>query len=145
MLETIIYVSRSQIALADARSEVANIVATASQANRLADISGALIYTGGHFAQVLEGASEQLEPLMSRILADRRHREVNILLRVPLGDRRFAQWAMAYSGPSHFVDRHIAPFTCLRRGGSACVLAADRILGIATRFIARQPPTPALS
>jgi hypothetical protein len=145
LLETIVYVSRSLIPAADARQEVDNIVDRAMQANRVADISGALLYTGGHFAQILEGEADRLDPLIARIAADRRHGDVTILLRGPLAERRFALWACAYSGPSHFVDRHIAPFTCLRKGGSACVIAADRILGIASRFIARQTPVPSLT
>ncbi|MHA6724050.1 BLUF domain-containing protein [Sphingomonas sp. RS2018] len=106
-LESLLYISESTIAPNDTDLEVRRIVAAARLVNQTLEITGALLFTGTHFAQVLEGAPDSVERLMASIRRDPRHHEVVIVAREPLETRYFADWSLAYNGPSQFVSRHV--------------------------------------
>ena len=80
------YVSRSARGIADA--EVQEIVRISQARNLEKGLTGMLLFTGAHFAQVLEGDPAQLDPLFEAILADPRHSDVRVLGREPLARRR---------------------------------------------------------
>lgn len=109
MLETALYVSRSMLEPLVAQDIVANIVTTSQRQNRKAGVTGGLIFTGRHFAQVLEGESGALDTLLQTIADDDRHAGMHILHRKPIASRFFFDWAMAYNGPSKRVEGHVAP------------------------------------
>jgi len=62
--------------------------------NRLAGITGCLLYRDGYFMQMLEGKRETLFALMEKIKADVRHRDVRIVIEGPARRRAFADWGM---------------------------------------------------
>ena len=45
--------------------------------------------------------------LMAFIHNDSRHRNVKVVDITPISSRQFADWQMAYQGPSQFVSRHV--------------------------------------
>lgn len=92
LLRQVFYVSRS---LADAR-EVETLVAHARERNRAHAITGALMFTGGHFAQWIEGPPQDLQATLARIESDRRHDAVTRLLEGDSAQRRFDGWTMAF-------------------------------------------------
>ncbi|QHI97224.1 blue light sensor protein [Xylophilus rhododendri] len=92
-LHQIFYVSRS-LALP---GQVSDILLVARVRNAQAGITGALLCTGGFFAQVLEGPREALQRTMACIDADARHADVTRLLQAGLDARRFADWSMAFT------------------------------------------------
>ena len=106
-LESLLYVSESKIDPADAQNEVKRILATSHAWNSSVGITGALLFTGTHFAQVIEGEEDVVGQLIASIANDPRHAIVNIVVRDPLTARRFPDWSMAYNGPSQFVSRHV--------------------------------------
>lgn len=106
---SICYVSRSSLEESKALEEVSDIVIFASSNNAQLSVTGGLLYTGAHFAQVLEGPQEHVEELLSKIEKDRRHTDVTTVDMRPIKRRNFPSWAMAYSGPSPLLDRHIKP------------------------------------
>lgn len=106
-LSTLLYISRCAIPERDAQSEVHRIVATAVARNPALGLTGALLFTGMHFAQVLEGKGESIDRLMDAVTRDARHDHVLIVEQGPIAERRFADWSMAYFGPSQFVSRHV--------------------------------------
>ena len=85
--------------------EVASIVKKSIAGNAEVGVTGALLYTGSHFAQALEGDGERIEQLLRSILADPRHSQVTVVHRDQVAERRFASWHMAYRGPATYVDR----------------------------------------
>lgn len=103
----LLYVSVSELPPSDALDEVTSIVKSSVQRNVNQGVTGALIYTGAHFAQALEGDDRPIEHLMKRIRADARHRSILEVHRDSLTDRRFATWAMAYRGQATYVDQPI--------------------------------------
>ena len=86
----VFYVSRSLAGV----GEIDRLIATARRRNSEAGISGLLVFTGGHFAQWIEGAPLPLAATMARIEADGRHTSVSRLLDGPAPQRRFPQWSM---------------------------------------------------
>lgn len=106
-LLSLLYVSRSTIDSARAKTVVTNIVETARRVNPKMEITGALLFTEAHFAQILEGPTGAVDTLMKSIAADTRHREILIVDRLPVQSRSFDQWSMAYFGRVRFVERHI--------------------------------------
>lgn len=107
VLSSLLYISRSTIAPSDAEAVVGQIVATSIARNPGAGLTGALLFTGTHFAQILEGETAEIERLMKVVSCDTRHDQIMIVEQSTLAQRQFDDWSMAYFGPSQFVSRHV--------------------------------------
>lgn len=66
----------------------------ASAANSEKGITGLLVLTGNVFLQVLEGSAQDLTALFGKIIADERHRAVELVTFQPIGGRCFEEWSM---------------------------------------------------
>lgn len=106
-MERLIYVSESNIEESEADAVIAQIVANSQSRNAQLNLTGALIFTGTHFAQVLEGYKKSIDEVMASVQRDRRHGAVTVVDRSPINERQFSKWAMAYQGPSQFVSRQV--------------------------------------
>lgn len=87
------YISRSKLT---SGTDIQHIVHASRSRNATLAITGALVYSGDHFAQVLEGIPEALAPLMSAIRHDARH---TILWEWPIQptvERWYPEWSMGY-------------------------------------------------
>jgi len=62
--------------------------------NARAGITGALVFRGKHFSQVIEGPPAVVRRLMDTISRDARHRAVRMLYECKATQRRFGSWAM---------------------------------------------------
>jgi hypothetical protein len=100
MERSLLYVSRRQATEADIR----DIVETARVRNARLQVTGALIATDTHFAQVLEGSRAAINELMDSILRDRRHEQIDVVQDRQADQRGFPTWSMAYSGRSVFAE-----------------------------------------
>ena len=90
----VLYVSR---AVGPQTSTVtASILSTAQAHNRQNGIGGVLCQGRGLYLQVLEGERSAVNRLYSRITADRRHRDVEMLHLEEVTERRYADWSMAH-------------------------------------------------
>lgn len=136
MLRSHLYVSQCLISSTNLDEALQNLVAAASRFNQANDISGALICTGGRFAQVIEGSHNALDGLIDRIAADTRHTDIVNLRNVPISRRRFGSWSLAYVGPSNYVQRNISlPMAQAKRGSKPAV---EKLLTLIEEF-ARRP------
>lgn len=103
--------------------------------NAQAGITGALYYSGPHFAQVLEGPREAVLPLIAAIVADTRHTEVTIVQEEMVPARTFADWAMAYvDGTADEIIRlspaiNFETLTLERRGPAILAMMKYLVLG----------------
>jgi len=79
-------------------SEIEAILAAAKRNNPSMQITGALLYSGGYFCQVIEGPEEAVEDLFETIQMDDRHGSVTVLHFEPIDKRGFGEWAMALAG-----------------------------------------------
>lgn len=92
------YYSRNAIAdvHADTVREVGRILAAARRRNACDDVTGALLRSEGHFAQVLEGPRDAVERTFERVQRDWRHADLVVLGREPVGARLFGGHPLAY-------------------------------------------------
>lgn len=80
------------------RNEVQDILEASQRNNPPKQITGALLYSGNHFCQLLEGPHPALQTTFEHIVRDDRHEAVNVLFFDPAPSRLFGVWAMAYAG-----------------------------------------------
>ncbi len=94
----LLYVSRSAVSTEPGQFEatIRSILAAAARHNRPAAITGALLYDRGRFLQWLEGPRAAVERRYAKIVEDPRHTDLEVVLRQPSPERRFAQWRMAF-------------------------------------------------
>lgn len=137
-MQRLIYVSKSNIEITEADAVVAQIVAEAQKRNARLNLTGALIFTGTHFAQVLEGSPEDIEEMMASLQRDSRHQMIAIVNQAPIMKRRFDDWKMAYQGRSDFMTRQLHRLLHAT-SGSEQRQAADWIIQLAHEFSVRQP------
>lgn len=77
-------------------SYLAGILSVSRTRNAQSDITGALICRPDIYLQLLEGPVGKVETLFDKIEQDDRHVEVRVLVRAPIADRLFPQWAMLH-------------------------------------------------
>jgi len=94
------FVYRSVVAIPGSseqvEAEIARIIETSRNRNAEAGLTGALVRSGTVFTQVLEGPLDALEAAYDRISADLRHAEFELIEFVPVPERGFGSWRMAY-------------------------------------------------
>ena len=98
----LVYYSRNALPRPEATqaAEVRRILASSRRNNPRAGVTGALMFNGGCFAQVLEGPREAVKRTFGRIQRDTRHADVAVLQLAPVGRRGFPAWSMAFVGRS---------------------------------------------
>lgn len=121
----LVYYSRNHIAYDDATfaSNVEEILAKSRLNNRRDEITGALLFNAGCFAQVLEGPLDKVEAAFERIQQDERHGDVSLLAHDPIDKRSFPNWAMGFIGTS---DTHAERFAGI---GSSSGFDPSRLSG----------------
>jgi hypothetical protein len=114
----LVYASRATTPFTEA--ELGALLAASRRNNMRAGISGMLLYKGGRFLQVLEGADVAVAALYERIARDGRHQEAVVLVRESIEQRQFAESSMGFSnldgpevaampGYTAFLDRPLTP------------------------------------
>jgi len=97
-LHRLFYVSRSRIDPEGQEQKQKHILELARKRNAALDVTGVLICSGDHFAQLLEGSHEVVEQLMTSIRADSRHEILREWHQQAADDSRwFPDWSMAYA------------------------------------------------
>ncbi|MGU3406922.1 BLUF domain-containing protein [Methylobacterium brachiatum] len=101
-LYRLVYASKNMLhgSEAELTAIVGQILATSQRNNARSDVTGALMFNAGAFAQVLEGPRRGVEETFERIQCDDRHSDVTVLQCGPTESRSFANWSMAFVGQS---------------------------------------------
>lgn len=73
---------------------VDDIVLPSITRNRKLDITGCLWFDNSHFFQVLEGDRSKVQGLVSSIVRDPRHRDINLLLEQEAPERLFERFGL---------------------------------------------------
>lgn len=96
----LVYCSRNLLSesRAEQNAEVQKILESSRRNNVRDGVTGALLFNGEWFAQVLEGPLARVEMTFERIQCDPRHADVTVLESGPTDARIFADWSMAYAG-----------------------------------------------
>lgn len=134
LIYRLVYYSRNEVATdADAfLAEVDDILATSRVNNARDEITGALMFNAGCFAQVLEGPLDKVEAAFERIQQDERHGEVSLLGLEPVEARSFPNWAMGFVGLS---DENAARFAAV---GTSSGFDPARLSGDELHMILRE-------
>ncbi len=100
-IQKVVYCSRNLIEgdAATRDAEIRQILETARKNNSQVNVTGALLFSTDHFAQVLEGPQQAVEAIFERIQHDSRHGDVTILESLTSEQRDFSEWSMAYVSP----------------------------------------------
>ncbi len=75
-------------------SSIEGMVEMSAERNRSLHISGALLYNGLNFLQILEGPRQALTPLYLQIRTDSRHSGVVKLVHERVSMRSYPEWGM---------------------------------------------------
>lgn len=129
---SVTYVSQAVGSVAGDPETIAREIARASApSNHALGVTGALIFTTAHFAQVLEGPPLAIENLLLKIGKDRRHRLVQVLQRRYVARRMFPEWSMAYAGGPVSLDKFMAQAL---RTGQDHLESAELLTRLITQF-----------
>ncbi|SHE77836.1 Sensors of blue-light using FAD [Modicisalibacter ilicicola DSM 19980] len=123
-LYRLVYLSRNTIVGDDSRlqEEIDDILKASRRNNSRAQVTGALMFNSGCFAQVLEGPHDKIQETFERIQCDARHTHVSVLAFDPVHERGFSEWNMAYVGQ----DAHnLALFAGLNEASGVDFAALD--------------------
>lgn len=101
-LYRLVYTSRNLVAGEEGGQQVAvaGLLAVSKRNNARVGVTGALLFNGGSFAQVLEGSKAAVETTFERIQRDPRHSDVSVLQCEPVAARGFPNWSMGFVGNS---------------------------------------------
>ncbi len=92
LLRRVVYVSRATSVLNDFQLRM--LASRASHRNATVGITGVLVHGGGWFIQAVEGPHTSVELVLSRVLRDDRHRDIEVLLDGGVRERMFRNWTM---------------------------------------------------
>ncbi len=109
MLFQLIYVSTAVEELDD--DGLIELLTTSRRNNVRDNITGMLLYRGGHFMQVMEGEYLNVMSLYDRIRVDDRHRNVDILRAEHVRARDFPDWTMGFECLDEFDPSTLSGFT----------------------------------
>lgn len=101
------YISTAAIPRAEATQAIDTIVAVSRIRNQSLDVTGALIFSGDIFAQIIEGPAKAVAELRASISRDTRHEDIRTVAVGEQISRAFLGWSLAYSGASRFVAREL--------------------------------------
>jgi len=76
--------------------QLRDLLATSRERNHAAELTGMLLYAGGHFIQTLEGVEGIVDATLARIQRDTRHRNLYVVLREEIETRAFPDWSMGF-------------------------------------------------
>jgi hypothetical protein len=101
-LYRLVYYSRNRAAYApDGMAATIDHILTSARRNNVSvDVTGALMFNAGCFAQVLEGPKAAVIHTFERIQQDERHGDVSVLSFAPIAERGFDRWSMGFVGES---------------------------------------------
>jgi hypothetical protein len=123
--------------------EYVDILAAARRNNGRLGITGALMVSGGRFAQVLEGPAGIIYSTFERIKLDTRHRYATVLKAEPVTHRVFGSWAMALAGAGPGQSMPLGASTSLDRAITDSAGASDPLIALLLSLV-QSSETPAM-
>ena len=135
-LTRLVYYSRNLIpgSEPEVAAEIQQILAASRRNNARVDVTGALMFNRGCFAQILEGPRAALEETFERIQRDRRHAAVVVLEYAPVETRAFPSWSMAFVG-ENARDREAFGGLGAESGFDPAHITAEMIFGTLQRVV----------
>jgi hypothetical protein len=91
VLHRVIYASEAVGPTGVSTLSIAQILGASEVNNRRDGITAAVMFHGGHIVQAIEGKRVDIDRLMRRLLADRRHTGLRILIDTPIPARALSE------------------------------------------------------
>lgn len=115
------------------------LVRAAAERNRELEITGALLFGGGNFMQVLEGEEKDVETIFASIRRDPRHTWVETVQRDHVDRRLFSDWSMTLCNFDESVGVDRRDFEVIRRFLEQCAVDHDATThGLVNYFASRR-------
>lgn len=105
MLHRVIYASEAVGVTGTSTLSIAQILGESEANNRRDCISACILFHRGHILQALEGGRVDLDRLMRRLLADRRHTGLRVLSDTPIIARRLSEPMSLCGDPAALLDQ----------------------------------------
>jgi hypothetical protein len=137
-ITSLLYVSDSLLDRRGEEQALDDIIATALSRNAALSVTGALLFTRKHFAQVLEGPECAVDELMVSIRKDHRHHKIDVLEIIEIERRRFPNWSMAYSGSSKYIDSFVGPIGDHSRSSDRTMMT-EHLMRLMREFASSKP------
>ena len=135
-LEHLIYASVATETFGAA--QLAELLEKSRASNELHGLTGMLLHsdTDGSFFQVLEGEPAAIDDLFQKLLLDKRHSHVTLIIREPIPERSFGGWTMGFSSVSPEKLREIPGLNdFFGKGSSFTELDAGRAKKLLSAFV----------
>ncbi len=97
-LREILYISQVTKPLSE--KDLDNLVKASRSRNAALNVTGALIFDGKTFMQLLEGYPEDLLDIYTSIFSDHRHHQIVTICNGPINSRNFEDWSMHFKHKS---------------------------------------------
>ncbi|XYD06639.1 BLUF domain-containing protein [Methylobacterium sp. NMS12] len=127
----------------EAAAAVRQILDAPRRNNAALDVTGALMFNAGAFAQVLEGPRRGVEATFERIQRDLRHDDVTVLQCGPAESRGFANWSMAFVGASRSGQARFSGLAT-ESGFDLARLDGDRVFAMLHGLVLEEEGLPAV-
>jgi len=129
------YVSRPTVWPKPREEILVDIQVVSIARNTQFEITGLLISTLAHFAQVLEGPAKAVDSIMASIMLDPRHYDIVVVRRTQLLRRRFPHWRMARFEYESIADASLTPLLVElhAEAGGAALRRFDRFVDALAR------------
>jgi hypothetical protein len=121
MLERIVYQSTASHEFGSLA--LFNLLTEAQTRNAELEITGHLLFLDGQFTQCFEGPPDKVERLWQSIQRDKRHHNIELLVRHSTEARRFPEWTMAFSTYSTFYVHGMKGFFPVDRSNDSPLIA----------------------
>lgn len=105
-LISVVYVSVADPLIRE--EDIAAILLSARRNNARDGLTGALIYNGHNFMQLLEGPAREVDACLDTIRSDARHSGMVEVRRRAIEVREFAEWSMLYDPGFEGYDEDLA-------------------------------------
>ncbi len=105
MLHRVIYASEAVGPTGVSTLSIAQILGVSEVNNRRDEITAAIMFHRGHIVQAIEGKRVDIDRLMRRLLADRRHTGLRILVDTPITNRLLSDPVSVCPDPQAILRR----------------------------------------
>ena len=113
MLHRVIYASEAVGATGASTLSIAQILGVSERNNRRDHLTSCVMFHQGHILQAIEGGRADLDRLIRRLLEDRRHSGLRILIDTPIAARRVDEPMGLCADPAALLGR--LGLACLSR------------------------------
>jgi len=105
-LLSVIYISVADPLIGE--QDIAALLVEARRNNQRDALTGALIFNGHNFLQLLEGPADKVDACLDKIRRDPRHSGMIEVRRRTIDERAFAEWTMLYDPNFRGHDDNLA-------------------------------------